>query len=41
MVITGAEGQAENAVNKYLQGALVSTEVVCQEHQHQDSCGAH
>ena len=41
VVITGAEGRAEDAVNRYLQGNLVSNDVVCQEHQHQDSCGSH
>ena len=41
VVITGAEGRAEDSVNRYLQGNLVSNDVVCQEHQHQDSCGSH
>lgn len=38
-VITGASGDAEGAVNSYLQGELKSTEWVCHEHQHADECG--
>ena len=37
-VIIGAVGDAEEAVNKYLQGSLKSTGSVCHEHQHQDEC---
>ncbi|MBW7572118.1 NifB/NifX family molybdenum-iron cluster-binding protein [Caproiciproducens faecalis] len=38
-VITGATGEAKNAVNSYLQGTLKSTGSVCHEHQHADKCG--
>lgn len=38
-VITGASGDAEEAVNKYLQGNLKSTGSVCHEHQYADECG--
>lgn len=38
-VITGASGDAEIAVNNYLQGSLKSTGSVCHEHQHADECG--
>ena len=38
-VITGASGDAETAVNSYLQGGLKSTGSVCHEHQHADECG--
>ncbi len=40
-VITGATGDAEDAVSSYLKGQLHSTESVCHEHQHADSCGGH
>jgi predicted Fe-Mo cluster-binding NifX family protein len=38
-VITGASGDAEIAVNSYLQGKLKSTGSVCHEHHHADECG--
>jgi predicted Fe-Mo cluster-binding NifX family protein len=38
-VIVGASGDAEAAVNGYLQGTLKSTGSVCHEHQHADECG--
>lgn len=38
-VITGAEGNAEAAVNSYLQGSLKSTGSVCADHKHHDGCG--
>jgi len=38
-VVTGASGDAESAVNGYLQGTLKSTGSVCHEHQHADECG--
>ena len=38
-VITGASGDAQTAVNNYLQGTLKSTGSVCHEHQHADECG--
>lgn len=37
-VITGASGDAETAVNSYLQGKLKSTGSVCHEHRHADEC---
>jgi predicted Fe-Mo cluster-binding NifX family protein len=38
-VITGASGDAESAVNSYLQVVLKSTGSICHEHQHADECG--
>jgi len=38
-VITGVSGNAEVAVNMYLQGKLESDGSVCHEHQHHDECG--
>jgi predicted Fe-Mo cluster-binding NifX family protein len=38
-VIVGARGNAEAAVELYLQGSLKSTGSVCHEHQHHDECG--
>jgi Mrp family chromosome partitioning ATPase/predicted Fe-Mo cluster-binding NifX family protein len=38
-VIVGAGGDARAAVTAYLQGDLISTGSVCQEHQHHDGCG--
>jgi predicted Fe-Mo cluster-binding NifX family protein len=40
-VITGASGEAKDAVDSYLQGKLKSTGSVCHEHQHSDECGRH
>lgn len=40
-VVTGATGDAEETVKKFLDGSLNSDGVVCREHQHQDSCGGH
>lgn len=40
-VITGATGDAEDSVNRFLSGNLKSTGSVCREHQHSDSCGGH
>lgn len=37
-VITGAQGYAETAVKKYLNGELKSTGSICHEHQHHDEC---
>jgi predicted Fe-Mo cluster-binding NifX family protein len=37
-VIIGASGEAEKAVNDYLQGKLKSTGSICHEHQHADEC---
>lgn len=38
-VIVGASGDAEAAVNSYLQGRLKSTGSVCHQHQHAGECG--
>ncbi|MCR1900286.1 P-loop NTPase [Irregularibacter muris] len=38
-VITGASGNAKDAVEAYLQGTLKSTGSVCHDHQHHDECG--
>lgn len=38
-VITGAMGDAKEAVIGYLEGSLKSTGSVCHEHQHHDECG--
>lgn len=38
-VITGAQGKAEDLVDRYLLGELKSTGSVCHEHQHHDECG--
>lgn len=38
-VIVGASGDAEIAVNSYLQGNLKSTGSVCHQHQHAGECG--
>lgn len=40
-VVTGASGNAEDTVIKFLDGKLKSTGSVCHEHQHHDSCGGH
>lgn len=37
-VVIGASGEAEAAVNSYLQGKLKSTGSICHEHQHADEC---
>ena len=36
--VTGASGDARKAVEKYLSGELHSTDAVCHEHQHHDTC---
>ncbi len=38
-VIVGASGDAQAAVTAYLQGDLVSTGSICQQHQHHGECG--
>ena len=38
-VIVGANGNAKEAAQAYLQGILKSTGSVCHEHQHHDECG--
>jgi predicted Fe-Mo cluster-binding NifX family protein len=37
-VVVGAEGGADEVVEKYLKGQLVSTGSVCSEHQHEGHC---
>ena len=37
-VITGAEGAAEDLVNRYMKGELESTGSVCHQHEHHDQC---
>lgn len=38
-VVTGASGEAEAAVSRYLQGGLKSTGSICHEHTYADECG--
>ncbi|MDD3336662.1 MAG: NifB/NifX family molybdenum-iron cluster-binding protein [Eubacteriales bacterium] len=38
-VIIGVDGDATDAVQRYLCGELKSTGSVCHEHQHADECG--
>ena len=38
-IITGAQGDAETAVQKYLKGELKSTGSICHHHEHKDECG--
>jgi predicted Fe-Mo cluster-binding NifX family protein len=38
-VVVGASGEAKDAAERYLSGALVSTQSVCQDHQHHSECG--
>lgn len=38
-VITGVAGKADDAVRTYLQGGLLSSGSVCQEHAHEGECG--
>ena len=40
-VITGAAGDAKEAVMAYTQGNLKSNGVVCNKHEHRDECGEH
>lgn len=40
-VISGAAGDAEKAVEMYLQGKLKSTGRVCHEHEFKDTCEGH
>ncbi|NLP46478.1 MAG: dinitrogenase iron-molybdenum cofactor [Epulopiscium sp.] len=37
-VITGAQGDAKESVELYLQGKLKSTGSICHEHEHHDEC---
>jgi predicted Fe-Mo cluster-binding NifX family protein len=38
-VITGANGEAEDAVIRYLKGELESSDSICHEHAHHGECG--
>lgn len=40
-VVIGACAQAKAAVQSYLDGTLISSDSVCKEHSHKDSCGGH
>lgn len=40
-VIIGVQGEAKEAVEKYLKGELKSTGSICHEHQHSHECGSH
>ena len=40
-VVVGASGDAQAAVEAYLQGSLKSTGSICHEHKHSDECGKH
>ena len=40
-VIVGAQGDAREMVERYLQGQLQSTGSICHEHQHAGECGNH
>ena len=40
-VVTGAAGDAAEAVAAYLAGSLKTNGAVCQEHQHAGDCGEH
>ncbi len=40
-VVTGARGDSEAAAKALVSGELVSTNSVCKEHSHGDSCGEH
>jgi predicted Fe-Mo cluster-binding NifX family protein len=40
-VITGAEGDVDEVIQSFISGNLTSTDSVCQEHQHQGTCGNH
>ena len=40
-VVTGASGDAEEVVRRFLDGSFKSNGSVCNQHQHQGSCGGH
>lgn len=40
-VVVGVQGNAREAVEKYLKGELKSTGSICHEHQHAHQCGGH
>ena len=37
-VVLGAQGDARDAVERYLKGELESTGSICHEHEHADEC---
>ena len=39
--IVGAQGDAQEAVESYLNGQLISTGTICHNHEHADECGGH
>lgn len=39
IVVVGAEGKCDDAIERYLSGQLVSTGSICSEHQHEGHCG--
>ncbi len=40
-IVVGAEGDSEDAVERFLKGELVSTGSVCNKHEHEHECGSH
>lgn len=40
-VVVGVQGDAKEAVEKYLAGKLVSTGSICHQHEHAHECGGH
>lgn len=38
-VITGASGEAEEVINRFIEGRLKSSGSICHEHQHHGTCG--
>lgn len=40
-VVVGAQGFCDDAIEKYCNGQLKSTNSVCREHQHEGECGEH
>ena len=40
-VIVGVQGDAQKAVETYLQGELISTGSICHQHEHAHECGEH
>lgn len=37
-IVTGASGNDNQVVSKYLDGSLVSSNTVCKEHSHEENC---
>ncbi|WP_425446930.1 NifB/NifX family molybdenum-iron cluster-binding protein [Dethiothermospora halolimnae] len=40
-VITGASGNIDDNINKFINNKLESTDEVCNKHEHHDECGEH